>query len=114
MQPQEGVRVVRGQQLHYRAWGPASAPPLLLLGGAGDSVASTTEALAQALAPGWQVIAYDGPAGAAAEDDAALRDFVNMMGFDRPGLVGWGDGVTPALRYAAAQPGRVALLALVL
>lgn len=114
-------RVLAGRvRLAYRTWGPAQAPPLVLVHALGE--ASLDWALvAAALAPAWRVYAPD-LRGHGASDwpgsytiewlTADLAAFIDALGLDRVALCGHSIGAAPAYLYAAGHPGRVACLVL--
>lgn len=109
-----------GVGLAYRAWGPADAPPVVLLHSLGEG-SSDWAPIAQALAPTWRVYAPD-LRGHGASDRAGgytieqlttdLAAFLDALGLDRVSLVGHSVGGPPAYLYAARHPGRVARLVL--
>jgi pimeloyl-ACP methyl ester carboxylesterase len=107
-------------RLAYRTWGPAEAPPLLLLHALGEQ-SSDWGPVAQALAASWRVYAPDlrghgasdwaGPytIEQLATDLAALLDALEL---GQVALGGHSIGGPPAYLYAARHPGRVTRLVL--
>ena len=107
-------------RLAYRTWGPAGAPPLVLLHALGEQ-SSDWAPVAQALAPSWRVYAPDlrghGTSDWAAPytieqltaDLAALLDALELH---QVALGGHSLGGPPAYLHAARHPGRVTLLIL--
>lgn len=109
-----------GVRLAYRAWGPAEAPPVVLLHALGE--ASTDWApVAAALASSWRLYAPD-LRGHGASDwpgsytieqlTADLTAFLDALGLDRVTLCGHSIGAPPAYLYAARHPERVTRLVL--
>jgi 3-oxoadipate enol-lactonase len=116
------VRYVRagGIRVAYRTWGPAEAPPLVLLHALGDT-SSDWAPVAEALAPAWRVYApdlrghgaSDWPGGYTIEQlTADLAAFLDALGLGQVILGGHSMGGPPAYLYAARHPGRVARLVL--
>jgi 3-oxoadipate enol-lactonase len=116
------VRRVRAGDvwLAYRTWGPAQAPPLVLLHALGEA-SSDWATVAAALAPAWRVYApdlrghgeSDWPGSYTIDQlTADLAAFIDALGLDRVTLVGHSIGGPPAYLYAARYPGRVARLVL--
>ena len=109
-----------GIRLAYRTWGPAGAPPVVLLHALGEGSADWAP-VAEALAPAWRVYAPD-LRGHGASDwpgsytieqlTADLAAFLDALGLDRVILGGHSLGAAPAYLYAARHPGRVARLIL--
>jgi 3-oxoadipate enol-lactonase len=109
-----------GVCLAYRTWGPAQAPPLVLLHALGEASADWT-LVAEALAAVWRVYAPD-LRGHGASDWAGpytieqltddLTAFIDALGLDRVTLGGHSIGGAPAYLYAARNPGRVTRLVL--
>jgi pimeloyl-ACP methyl ester carboxylesterase len=107
-------------RLAYRTWGPADAPPVVLLHALGEGSADWAP-VAEALAPAWRVYAPD-LRGHGVSDwagsytieqlTADLAAFLDGLGLDRVVLGGHSLGAAPAYLYAARQPGRVARLIL--
>jgi 3-oxoadipate enol-lactonase len=107
-------------RLAYRTWGPAEAPPLVLLHALGEE-SSDWGPVAQALASSWRVYAPDlrghgasdwaGPytIERLAADLAALLDALEL---EHVALGGHSVGGPPAYLYAARHPGRVTRLVL--
>ena len=109
-----------GVRLAYRTWGPAQAPPLVLLHALGEASPDWAP-LAEALASSWRVYAPDlrghgesdwaGPY-TIEQLTADLAAYVDALGLDRVALGGHSLGGAPAYLYAARHPGRVARLVL--
>lgn len=105
-------------RLAYRVWGPAKAPPAVLLHALGmDS--SDWAHVAAALTPSWRVYALDLRGhGASArpgsytieEVTADLAAFLDALDLDSVVLGGHSIGAPPSYLYAARHPGRVARL----
>jgi pimeloyl-ACP methyl ester carboxylesterase len=106
-----------GLSLRYVEWGPASAPPVVMLHGL-RSYAHTWEPVAQALLPHWRVIALDQRGRGGSDWDAQrryhtasyvadLEALVDALGLARFVLVGHSMGGTNAIVYAARHPERV-------
>ncbi len=107
-------------RLAYRTWGPAGAPPLVLLHARGEE-SSGWGPVAQALASSWRVYAPDlrghgasdrgGPytIEQLAADLAALLDALEL---ERVALGGHSIGGPPVYLHAARHPGRVTRLVL--
>jgi 3-oxoadipate enol-lactonase len=107
-------------RLAYRTWGPAGAPPLVLLHALGEQ-SSDWAAVAAALAPSWRVYApdlrghgaSDWPGGYTIEQLATdLGAFTDALGLDQVALAGHSVGAPPAYLYAARHPDRVSHLIL--
>lgn len=107
-------------ELAYRAWGPAGAPPAVLLHALGERSADWA-AVAAGLAPSWRVYApdlrghgaSDWPGGYTIEHLVTdLGGFLDALDLDRVALVGHSIGAPPAYLYAARQPDRVTRLVL--
>jgi 3-oxoadipate enol-lactonase len=109
-----------GVRLAYRTWGPAEAPPVVLLHALGEE-SSDWARVAEALAPAWRVYAPD-LRGHGASDwlggytieqlTTDLAAFLDALGLDRVTLVGHSLGGPPAYLYSARHPDRVARLVL--
>jgi pimeloyl-ACP methyl ester carboxylesterase len=107
-------------RLAYRTWGPAEAPPLVLLHALGEE-SSGWEPVAQALASSWRVYAPD-LRGHGASDRAGpytieqlaadLAALLGALGLERVALGGHSIGGPPAYLHAARHPGRVTRLIL--
>jgi len=105
-------------RLAYRAWGPAGAPPLVLLHALGEQ-SSDWAPVAQALASSWRVYAPD-LRGHGASDwarpyaieqlSADLAAFLDALELEQTALGGHSIGAPPAYLYAARHPGRVTRL----
>jgi len=107
-------------RLAYRTWGPAGAPPLVLLHALGEQSADWAP-VAQALASSWRVYAPDLRGHGASDwagpytieqlvtDLAALLDVLEL---GQVALGGHSIGGPPAYLYAARHPGRVTRLVL--
>ena len=104
--------VAAGQvRLAYRTWGPAQAPPLVLLHALGDD-SSDWALVATALSPSWRVYAPD-LRGHGASDwpgaytieqlSADLAAFLDALGLERVALGGHSIGAVPAFLLAARQ-----------
>lgn len=114
--PFDDFREIRGARLHHVTWGRPAAPTLVLLHGSGND-AHQWDTLAPAIGGDWYAVAPEqrghGVSGGAAHPPTStgllddLTDFVNVMGLDRPALLGTGDGGLLALRFAAVYPARV-------
>jgi 3-oxoadipate enol-lactonase len=93
-----------GVRLAYRTWGPAGAPPVVLLHALGEASADWAP-VAEALAPAWRVYAPD-LRGHGASDwpgtytieqlTADLAAFLDALGLDRVILGGHSLGAAPA------------------
>lgn len=116
------VRHVRadGIRLAYRTWGPADAPPVVLLHALGEASSDWAQ-VAAALAPSWRVYApdlrghgaSDWPGSYTIEQLATdLAAFLDALGLDRVVLGGHSIGAPPAYLYAARRPDRVTRLIL--
>jgi pimeloyl-ACP methyl ester carboxylesterase len=109
-----------GVRLAYRTWGPAGAPPAVLLHALGEQ-SSDWAVVAAALTPRARVYAPD-LRGHGASDWAGsytieqlttdLAAFLDALDLDRVALVGHSVGGPPAYLYAARHPDRVARLVL--
>lgn len=109
--------------LHYLDWGPAEAPPVVLLHGI-TGHARVWDHLAEALVPGRRVLALDqrghGDSDAAPDDDyrvATMADdlaaFADSLRLGRFALLGHSMGGRIAIQYAAAHPARLERLVIV-
>jgi pimeloyl-ACP methyl ester carboxylesterase len=117
--PERQVQV-GGVRLAYRAWGPAEAPPVVLLHALGEA-SSDWGLVAEALAPAWRVYAPD-LRGHGASDwagaytieqlTADLAAFLDALALDQVTLGGHSIGAPPAYLFAARHPGRVTRLVL--
>ena len=114
---------VNGVTLHYLDWGPATAPPVVLLHGI-TGHARVWDHLAERLVPGRRVLALDqrghGDSEAAPDDDyrvATMADdvaaFAGSLQLDRFALLGHSMGGRIAIQYAAAHAGRLERLIIV-
>jgi pimeloyl-ACP methyl ester carboxylesterase len=114
---------VNGVTLHYLDWGPADAPPVVLLHGI-TGHARVWDHLAERLVPGRRVLALDqrghGDSDAAPDDDyrvATMADdvaaFAGSLQLDRFALLGHSMGGRIAIQYAAAHAGRLERLVIV-
>lgn len=111
----------RGRRLALRRWGPAGAPPLVLLHGWMD-VSASFQFLVDALAREWSVLAPDwrgcglsqGNGGATYWFADYLGDLDALLAHHFPGqavpLVGHSMGGNVACLYAGLRPGRVSQL----
>jgi 3-oxoadipate enol-lactonase len=107
-------------RLAYRTWGPAGAPPLVLLHALGGE-SSDWAPVAQALASSWRVYVPD-LRGHGASDWASpytieqlaadLAAFLDALELEHVALGGHSVGGPPAYLYAARHPDRVTHLAL--
>ncbi len=113
----EGAELVGGLRLHYAAWGPRAAPPLLLLHGGGAN-AHWWDWVAPELAGSFLVVALDFPGHGRSGwprpplyrmDDfvGAVVGFAQAMGIRRVDLVGHSMGGKVGMLVAARHPGRV-------
>jgi 3-oxoadipate enol-lactonase len=113
--------VAAGQvRLAYRTWGPAQAPPLVLLHALGDD-SSDWAPVATALSPSWRVYAPD-LRGHGASDwpgtytieqlSTDLAAFLDALGLEHVALGGHSIGAVPAFLLAARQADRVTRLVL--
>lgn len=109
-----------GIGLAYRTWGPADAPPVVLLHALGEASADWAP-VAGALAPAWRVYAPDLRGHGASDWPGSytiellttdLAAFLDALGLDQVILGGHSLGAAPAYLYAARHPGRVACLIL--
>jgi 3-oxoadipate enol-lactonase len=116
------VRRVRagGIQLAYRSWGPADAPPVVLLHALGEA-SSDWAPVAAALAPSWRVYAPDLRGHGASDWPGSytieqlttdVAAFFDALGLARAVLGGHSVGAPPAYLYAARHPDRVTRLIL--
>ena len=114
---------VNGVTLHYLDWGPADAPPVVLLHGI-TGHARVWDHLAERLLPGRRVLALDqrghGDSDPAPDDDyrvATMADdvaaFAGSLQLDRFALLGHSMGGRIAIQYAAAHAGRLERLIIV-
>jgi pimeloyl-ACP methyl ester carboxylesterase len=109
-----------GLRIAYRTWGPAGAPPVVLLHALGE-LSSDWTPVASALAPSWHVHAPDLRGHGASDWPGSytieqlttdLAAFLDALGLDQVTLGGHSAGGPPAYLYAARYPGRVARLLL--
>jgi len=116
------VRYVRAGaiQLAYRTWGPADAPPVVLLHALGEA-SSDWAPVAAALAPSWRVYAPDLRGHGASDWPGSytieqlttdVAAFFDALGLARAVLGGHSVGAPPAYLYAARHPDRVTRLIL--
>jgi len=116
------VRTVQagGIQLAYREWGPASAPPLLLLHALGENSAGWDQ-VAAALAASWHVYALDLRGHGRSDWPgiytlALLRDdvlaFLDALKLPQVTVIGHSMGAAAAYLAAMRQPERVRRLVL--
>jgi len=114
---------VNGVTLHYLDWGPAGAPPVVLLHGI-TGHARVWDHLAERLVPGRRVLALDqrghGDSDPAPDDDyrvSTMGDdvaaFAGSLKLDRFALLGHSMGGRIAIQYAAAHAGRLERLIIV-
>jgi pimeloyl-ACP methyl ester carboxylesterase len=112
---------LRGLRFHYRDWGGAGQPVVLLHGLASNSL--IWKLVAPLLAQRFRVLALDqrGHGPSAKPDDgydfhAITRDlqaFIEALSLEQPALVGHSWGANVALQFAAERPETVSWLALV-
>jgi pimeloyl-ACP methyl ester carboxylesterase len=111
--PRDLQIAVGGLRFHYVAWGPESAPPVLLLHGI-TGHARTWDALARDLAADFRVIALDqrghGDSDRAPDGDyrvatmaADVEAFVETLGLERFALVGLSMGGRVGIAYAGGR-----------
>jgi 3-oxoadipate enol-lactonase len=109
-----------GVQLAYRTWGPAEAPPVVLLHALGGQ-SSDWAPVAAALVPSWRVYApdlrghgdSDWPGSYTIEQlTTDLAAFLDALGLAQVTLGGHSMGGPPAYLHAARHPGRVTRLVL--
>jgi len=109
-----------GVRLAYRTWGPAQAPPVVLLHALGEG-SSDWAGVAEALAPTWRVYAPDLRGHGASDWPGAytieqlttdLVAFLDALGLDRVTLGGHSLGAPPAYLYSARHPDRITRLVL--
>jgi 3-oxoadipate enol-lactonase len=109
-----------GIELAYRSWGPAGAPPAVLLHALGEQSSDWAQ-VAAALAPAYRVYApdlrghgaSDWPGGYTFEQLVTdLEGFIGALGLDQVTLVGHSVGAPSAYLYAARHPDRVVRLVL--
>jgi 3-oxoadipate enol-lactonase len=109
-----------GIRLAYRVWGPAGAPPLVLLHGLGDG-AGDWDGVAPAFARHWRVYAPDlrghGRSGRPGDYSVELMaadvlGFLDALGLDQVDLIGHSMGGLVGYLLAGDHPGRVARLIL--
>lgn len=114
---------VNGITLHYLDWGPAEAPPVVLLHGI-TGHARVWDHLAERLLPGRRVLALDqrghGDSDPAPDDDyrvGAMADdvaaFAGSLRLDRFALVGHSMGGRIAIKYAADHSARLERLVII-
>ncbi len=119
----EGTARVGGLRLHYAAWGPRAAPPLLLLHG-GAANTHWWDWVAPELAGTFRVLALDVPGHGMSEwprpPKYRMQDFVRAvigfagaLGMKRLDLVGHSMGGKVGMLVAAQHPGRVRSLVVV-
>jgi pimeloyl-ACP methyl ester carboxylesterase len=114
---------VNGVTLHYLDWGPAEAPPVVLLHGI-TGHARVWDHLAERLVPGRRVLALDqrghGDSDPAPDDDyrvGTMADdvaaFAGSLRLERLALLGHSMGGRIAIQYAAAHAARLDRLVIV-
>ncbi len=119
----ERTAKVNGITLHYLDWGPADAPPVVLLHGI-TGHARVWDHLAARLVPGRRVLALDqrghGDSDPAPDDDyrvGTMADdvaaFVGSLRIDRFALLGHSMGGRIAIKYAADHAARLERLVIV-
>jgi pimeloyl-ACP methyl ester carboxylesterase len=113
--------MLNGLRFHYRDWGDASAPPLVVLHGF-TGHARSWDTFAAAMSPKYRVIALDqrGHGESAWADDYStaamvgdLTAFVAALGLGRFDLLGLSMGGMNALTYAGGRPEGLARLVIV-
>ena len=109
MEPQDKLVMLNGLRFHYRDWGHADAPPLVLLHGY-SSHARAWDTFARALAPHFRIYALDqrGHGETGWTDDYSaermiedVAAFVRALRLDRFDLLGLSMGGRNAYGYAA-------------
>ncbi|HMB87579.1 MAG TPA: alpha/beta hydrolase [Methylomirabilota bacterium] len=119
----ERTAKVNGITLHYLDWGPADAPPVVLLHGI-TGHARVWDHLAARLVPGRRMLALDqrghGDSDPAPDDDyrvGTMADdvaaFVGSLRIDRLALLGHSMGGRIAIKYAADHAARLERLVIV-
>ncbi len=119
----ERTAKVNGITLHYLDWGPADAPPVVLLHGI-TGHARGWDHLAARLVPGRRMLALDqrghGDSDPAPDDDyrvGTMADdvaaFVGSLRIDRLALLGHSMGGRIAIKYAADHAARLERLVIV-
>jgi pimeloyl-ACP methyl ester carboxylesterase len=118
---QDGWLVLDGLRLHYTEWGPATAPPVVLLHGL-NVQCHTWDPIALELAQGRHVIAMDmrghgdsdwSPAGYRVRSMARdVHGLIDALGLGPVDLVGHSAGVRVAIAVAGEAPDTVRRLAL--
>jgi len=119
----ERTAKVNGITLHYLDWGPADAPPVVLLHGI-TGHARVWDHLAARLVPGRRMLALDqrghGDSDPAPDDDyrvGTMADdvaaFVGSLRLDRFALLGHSMGGRIAIKYAADHAARLERLVIV-
>jgi pimeloyl-ACP methyl ester carboxylesterase len=117
------ARVDGIRQVHYLEWGPSDAPPVVCLHGGGQT-AYMWEELGDALRAGYHVLAPDLPGHGDSDsiDDptmsrhvlaVSILPFLDEFGVERAAFVGASLGGITSLTIGAANPERVAAIALV-
>ncbi|MGB3433705.1 alpha/beta fold hydrolase [Achromobacter sp.] len=117
MQRRDTDMAVNGMTLHLTEWGPQEGRPLFMLHGI-RGYAETFAGIAQALQPGFRVLAYDQRGrGASSWDpgrnyytDAYVDDLAGVadaLGLDSFDLLGHSMGGIAAIVFAARYPQRV-------
>lgn len=114
-------RVKAGEvALAYQTWGPAAAPPVILLHALGER-SSDWAAVAETLAASWRVYAPDvrghgdsdwTPPYTIEQLTADLAAFADALKLDQVALIGHSIGAPPCYLFAARHPGRVTRLVL--
>jgi 3-oxoadipate enol-lactonase len=116
------IRYIQAGQvrLAYRTWGPAQAPPLVLLHALGED-SSDWDPIATALASSWRVYAPDLRGHGASDWPGSytieqltvdLAAFLDALDLAQVVLAGHSMGAPPAYLYAAWHPDRVTRLVL--
>ncbi|GER07229.1 alpha/beta hydrolase [Iodidimonas muriae] len=121
--PSRFLDLPAGGRIHYRDYGPADAPPVVLVHGSGSSLHSW-EGWADSLVPQFRVITLDLPAhgltGRIPGDDygisgmtAAIDAIVDATGLERFVLGGNSMGGKMSIAYALQHPQKIAGLILI-
>src|SRR5258705_11492062 len=114
---------LKGQRFHYAEWGPATAPPVLLLHGV-TGHARTWDDEATGLASRYRVLALDqrghGDSDPSPNADytvatmsADVAAFADALGLSRFSIVGLSMGGRVAIGFAGQTPARVERLMIV-
>ena len=104
-----------GLRFHYRDWGDATAPPVVLLHAHGQN-ARSWDTIAQGLADRFRVLALDQRGHGESEHAANyhelrlvgdLAEFADALGLARFAIVGFSISASTAASYALLYPDRV-------